>query len=644
MPTEEDIIKQYGGTLSPQSEEDLIKQYGGTVSVLDDPRNIYLYTTPEGGAVYGRPPGIPPVPVPVELQTDRQRQRAEWDPFDVNARTGLPYRQAPMGSVPFLDYLYSGPKQMLEGGMRIGGAQSGEDVAGGASDIIRGGMTTATPLVSSGLIRAPLATVAGLGLFTGTQYAIERSAKAFGLPEGYARLAGDIAGIWGGGRTYQWLGGLGRAAATPEANAIYQQLEGIVGALKDPNMQPWQRNQLRAQAEGLLDGLRTAEARTLLPPMFPNPNQAEREAYQYMRQDVGAAPSAGAASGSPFVRGAQHVTGMTPVGAIMDVRAKGRTVEALRARAGQLVAGATPEEGSPEDLYGDFRQYEASSKPVEVPVGMARDGSIVRDNLKMPVDVRDLKNDLQPIYDEMQWMPASDRSSSAGYTAIERILNGPDHIPASQAEIGLGGIKKMAREGEGRNAGIAKYITPKLQDLIDGTVRKNGGDDAVTSLQKARVAAAKQAGADWLTEQFGKAQAAGGFNREAGLWAAWTNLKPEAKRTMFNQDQVRELDKFFLGTKMLAENPNPSGSALVGSLAAQGAYALGGGLLNPLFYLGQLGSAGMSKLLRSDAGIKLLTEGMKVPRNSMRGRFIERQLRDILGNPPPGTPPSGGTP
>src|SRR5262252_6404839 len=62
-PSEEDIVKQYGGTLSPQGEEDLIRQYGGTVAssdVLDSPGAPYLYTTPEGTKVYGAKPYAEP--------------------------------------------------------------------------------------------------------------------------------------------------------------------------------------------------------------------------------------------------------------------------------------------------------------------------------------------------------------------------------------------------------------------------------------------------------------------------------------------------------------------------------------------------------------------------------------------------------
>jgi hypothetical protein len=62
-------------------------------------------------------------------------------------------------------------------------------------------------------------------------------------------------------------------------------------------------------------------------------------------------------------------------------------------------------------------------------------------------------------------MPAADRNASAGYRAVEKIMNGPDYIPASEAEVGLGGLKAMGRGGSGRSQGIAKFPSKRACSL-----------------------------------------------------------------------------------------------------------------------------------------------------------------------------------
>ena len=110
-------------------------------------------------------------------------------------------------------------------------------------------------------------------------------------------------------------------------------------------------------------------------------------------------------------------------------------------------------------------------------------------NVQAPVDVRGIKQQLQPVYDSMQWMPASDRASSAGYQAVSNILKGPDFIPAQAAEQGRSGLLTMARVDNPnlRNAsqGMAAGIVPDLTEGIDAAVAKLGPDN-LAALQKGR--------------------------------------------------------------------------------------------------------------------------------------------------------------
>ena len=517
---------------------------------------------------------------------------------------------------------------------------------GSLSDVIRGGLQTATPFFLPEVAAHPIASTVGLGTFGAAQGGVETLAQTFGLPSESSRFLGDLVGMYGGSKVHSWLSKLAQIPDKEVANSIYRRLEQTVEALKDPTLSPDERAAGKAAVDAMLGSLRQEEG-WKLPALFPNPNRLEREAYDYMRGDVGTAPNAGMATGSTFVHGAQKLSGYTPFGAYMDVQAKGPDIEALRARAARLISGAMPEGGRSGEYYSDFEQAVKESPAEEVPLYVDRDGSQVTGNVKVPVDIRDLKYDLQPLYDKMRFMPMADRSASHAFAALEELLKSNDHISAPTAEWGLSQLKKAARLEEGGvSEALAKRIIPQLQSSIDSSVKEHAGDDALSALQQGRAAAAKEAGAEWLADQFKLAQQEGGFGHEARLWNNWVKLKETAKRSMFNPQQVAELNKFFMGLRMRAANPNPSGTALVGTVASQ-ATGLATGLANPMFWLGELGAAGVSKLLRSDFGVKMLTEGLTIPRTSERGHFIEQKLKQILGdqgNPPESGPPAGGEP
>lgn len=363
-------------------------------------------------------------------------------------------------------------------------------------------------------------------------------------------------------------------------------------------------------------------------PSLANPNPVEAEAVQYL-QRKGVPVDAGTATGSTYVRGLQKLADTSPIGAAVSRNAEAAAVSGVRRVASELVADQTPAV-SAERHYTDFRAAEASPNNMRtVPTGETDPlGDPVMQSMPMPVPVGSLKSTLKPILDEMSWMPAADRNASAGYQAIKKIVEGPDYIPASTAEIGLGGIKKMAREDVGRNRGLAKFITPKLQQLIDGVVSETGGADAVDSLQQARAAAAREAGADWLTDTFKGAEAEGGFNHTQALWGKWTRLADDAKKTMFSPDQARDLNNFFLGVKKLAENPNPSGSGVIANIGGQMALlgtrpAAGAAVI--------LGTGAISKLLHTPGGVQLLTEGIKIPVGSTRGVMVANRIAQLIG-------------
>lgn len=364
-------------------------------------------------------------------------------------------------------------------------------------------------------------------------------------------------------------------------------------------------------------------------PGMKNANPTAEAALGYL-QSKGVPVPAGAKTGNAFVKNIQKAADSTPVGAVVAENAQRATTAALQRTGAELVSDATPKVPA-ETHYSNFRAAEGEPSSLRsVPTGELDEfGRPKSEDMAMPVPVGILKDRLIPIFEEMQWMPAADRNASAGYQAVKKIVEGPDYIPASQAELGLGGLKTMAREGSGRASGLAKFITPKLQELIDNTVSRIGGADAVDALQQGRKSAAAEVGRDWLTNTFKKAEAEGGFNREQGIWADWLRLGDEAKKTMFHPAQVQELNHFFLGVKKLAENPNPSGTAIVGISTGTGALILH----DPVTGVAMaLGAGAISKMLHSPAGVRALTEGLRIPIKSPGATIAAGQILRLAGD------------
>ena len=358
--------------------------------------------------------------------------------------------------------------------------------------------------------------------------------------------------------------------------------------------------------------------------------------------------------------------------------------QAGQAVQGSLAKTAAQHAQNAETSYNTFRQIEqqpsslrnvqTGTKTVIGPNGQPQSVPVMED-VPMPVDITWIKAQLKPIYDDMQkWMEPAKRNASAGFQAVKSILDGPDAIPASQAEAGLGGLKQLAREGAGRNSGMAKFITPKLQDAIDQAV---GSVDphALMELQAGRVETAaqygtkavadqlrtepvqafgqmtyaKDAGVDllrqvaneapaelpkigraYLEDLFGKATAEAGFNRTQSVWQNWQNLGPETKKLLFqNPALIQNLDDFFLAAKKVAENPNPSGSGVVSWIAGQSALAV----THPATGIPYLiGAGAVSKMLHSPAGVRALTNGLKIPASAPAAAFTAGQLLKMAGN------------
>ena len=425
-------------------------------------------------------------------------------------------------------------------------------------------------------------------------------------------------------------------------------------------------------------------------PKITNPNPTEAAAMEYM-QGEGVPVSAAAQTGNPYVRNIQKAVDSTPLGAVVAQGAQKATTEGLQDLAGRLADRSNPTPVVPEQAgqaiqsalsgkaaqhaanaetsYNTFRSIEeqpgsmrtvqTGTKQVIDPATKQVTNVPVMEDVPMPVDIKPIKTALKPIYDDMlKWMEPAKRNASAGFTAIKSIIEGPDVIPASQAEAGLGGLKQLAREGAGRNGGLAKFVTPKLQEAIDNAVTaidpqalrelqagraetaaqygtkavldqlrtepvqtfgqmtyaKDAGIDLLRQVQREAPGELPKVGRAWLEDVLHGPRGAiaeGGFNRADGLWQQWRNLGPETKRLIFqNPLLIADLDKFFLAAKKMAENPNPSGTAILGMSAGSGALIF----THPATGIPMaIGAGALSKMLHSPAGVRALTEGLTVP-------------------------------
>ncbi len=286
-------------------------------------------------------------------------------------------------------------------------------------------------------------------------------------------------------------------------------------------------------------------------------------------------------------------------------------------------------------------------------------GSLERVNL--PVDVSAAQKSLQALYDrlkrESELVPLQGDKGRA-LVALDRLVNGPAVASVSTVDAVLGDLKAMARadipelrtQGQGvaaeavkqldrqvraavakagepavsaleggRSATVAKYqVGDVLKSLHDepvhiyrqATAPKDAEIGLLRQVQEAAPGEVQKIGRAYLDDLFGQATAEGGFDKAAKLQADWQRMGPETKKILFPDAKHRvELDRFFLLAKKLAERPNPSGSALVGSQAAGFALMF----TNPAAGVPiAIGGTALSALLHSQAGVRALTRALSV--------------------------------
>lgn len=337
--------------------------------------------------------------------------------------------------------------------------------------------------------------------------------------------------------------------------------------------------------------------------------------------------------------------------------------------------------------YDRLRQVEAdpaSTRTVTMKIPMTDSAGVTKMEsvsmpMQLPVNIKTVKAMLKPVYDRMtRQMPQTVLRASKGFKSLQNIMESYDFMPASIVDLDLSAIKELARgsdmpELRSMSQGLAAGAVRELDKAVQAAVAQ-GGPEAVAALKAGReatkikygsagvlkdilkepVQAFNQAtwrgdaginrlramqreapsemaklGRAYLDDMLATATAEGGFSKAGTLASKWQQLGPQTKRILFGAAKTDSLDKFFHLAKRIGDNPNPSGSAFVGALGAQGAYTF----INPVSGVAlQIGMAGLSKLLRSEAGIKALTQGFEVRLgNKFAASATASQLAKLAG-------------
>lgn len=363
-----------------------------------------------------------------------------------------------------------------------------------------------------------------------------------------------------------------------------------------------------------------------------------------MRQSEYVKPAGGSPVYHDILQEAPGTAGMTRKAVQVSIEQALKTGKFTNAAKGALVVAQ-------KRLQGSLRV----SKPMLPPGAGAVESAT--ETMLLPADVRSAKAALQPIYDRiMRQLPVTQQRSSPALKAMENILTGPDYAPITQLEQDLGAIKALARGAdlpelrdmsqgiaatavkqldaavreaaakagvgamqalqEGRAATRGKYaVGDVLKQLRDEPVQafgqavyaKDAGVNLLRQMQKYAPAEMPRLGRAYLDDLLSKATADGGFDKAKTLETSWQNMGPQTKAILFpERGQVQALDNYFRLAKMIGRNPNPSGTALVGTSLAS---------VQALFYApmatvaGNAGAFALSSLLRSPKATQLFTRG-----------------------------------
>lgn len=356
---------------------------------------------------------------------------------------------------------------------------------------------------------------------------------------------------------------------------------------------------------------------------------AQGEALERVGHELADASNAGGRALTPVAAGERVRESLTTVRDAFGKRAD-EAYDALRA----LEAGATP-----------------TSVTSTVEGRVAGGGSIPvkqASEIRLAVDIGKRKDALRPLYEQLlqerkltgQLLGAKGRA----LVALDTLLNGADFAPLSVVDGALSDLKALARVKDGalrsRGQGAFAFMVNKLDAAVREAAQR-GGPKVTQALEAGRKATVQMHSVNEVIESLGdgahglfakltrqkdsgiellrdvathapdelpnigravledlmsKATAEGSFGHADKLWGEWKKLGPETRKLLFPK-LASDLDRFFLVAKMMARNPNPSGTAT--QLTSR---------LTVAQVLGSVPNWAVAKLMYTPAGVRLMTK------------------------------------
>lgn len=390
-------------------------------------------------------------------------------------------------------------------------------------------------------------------------------------------------------------------------------------------------------------------------------NPVDANAVQFAR-DHDIPLDAATATGNRFVRGVQKLADESLGGSVIADKAQRAQANRLASVGDELADQAHPVPTTPEQA-GMAVKEAISAKIADLHHAADTAYAKVR-GTPATVDMTPVKKALAGLHDELtKRMPIAQQQASAGLKALENIVNGPDTLPLAEADANLSAVKAVARGADspylrnvsqgtaaftiskldakireaakgakvlddldaGRAATRAKYTAADVlaslrdepvQTFRQATWAKDAGIDRLREVSKIAPETMPQIGRAYLDDLLQQATSQGGFDHATKIASDWQKLGSGTKMLLFKDPlYIKSLDNFFTLGKKIAENPNPSGTALTlwkgGELTALVASPLTGATYS-------LGMATLSKLLHSPVGVRLLTEGLRTPAKGIR--------------------------
>lgn len=325
-------------------------------------------------------------------------------------------------------------------------------------------------------------------------------------------------------------------------------------------------------------------------------------------------------------------------------------------RAGVPGPSVTPENAGKGAISKVQSKIDEFSQTADAGYGKLR---AIEDKQPIPVDLRGVKAALEPMYRTMAVgadIAPLQGAKAGAVRAIARILEGPDVAGASEVDSALSDLKELQRSAQdtpgaaaanravaqvhqaviravsqagpdalralndGRQATTAKYAAIEMRDFLEGNTGEGVGaygrtvapKDAnvgrMREIAKLAPEAMPEIGRAFLDDLMGQATADGGFQHAPKVATQWEKLGAETKALLFNDPaHVKSLDNFFRLAEKATENVNPSGSGKIVNIK---------NFWQPMQLLSSVPMAALSKLLYTEKGVNLLTQGFHIPLSS----------------------------